>query len=118
MKQNERLIEIDQVRPDVILLSNKHGTSLLKKIERRGGLALAAESDCQIRQTLGGLIVHVQLAELLVRLPGSGCSLVVEVQLDIDLRQIEIAQGQVVIVAGRAAGFAGRTEAFDGTTII
>ena len=63
MKQEQRLVQIEQPWPHQIFFSRKHLARFCKPLQRLYCLALLSESDGFIRQSFRGLVAHSELLE-------------------------------------------------------
>ena len=61
--EDQRLVQVDQRGPQVILLASEEFARPVEQLQRTGDLALMCGSDGQKRQGLGGLVLHLQLLE-------------------------------------------------------
>src|SRR5439155_7353359 len=85
-------IQINQRRPDGIFLAHKDLARLRKQFQRAEGLALLAEGSGQVGQALGVLITHAQRLKKGGALAGSFFRFLAQVEVQIDLRKIHVAE--------------------------
>src|SRR5207249_4711489 len=105
-------------RPDRVLLTLKPGARVGKQLERAKQLPLLTEGDGEIRQAARRLVTVAKLFErrlsLLRHLRGLGA----QVQIEINLGLIQVAQGGVVRIADVGAGAARRAEQLQGPAVV
>ena len=104
--ENQRLVEVDEGRPDPVLLASEKFACLAKQFECAKGLALMAGSGGKIRHCLSCLVPHTEFFEAGKSLLGKLRSLFAQVELQIDFRLVQIAQRLVIAVAQFFALFA------------
>ena len=95
-KQRERLVEIEEAEPHLVVLAREQAARAVEQRVRTAAVRAAAGGQRQDRHGLGGFVVHPELFELLQCLRGEFGGLVAQVQLQINLRSIEIAERAVV----------------------
>src|SRR5688500_5969638 len=91
VKQRERLVEIEEAEPHLVVLARKQAARAVEQRVRTAAVRAATGGQCQDSDGLGGFVVHPELFETLQRLSGEFRCLVGQVELEVNLRSIEIA---------------------------
>jgi len=97
--QHERLIEVDERQPDLIPFSREQLARVRKEIERAPRIALMSGGDGQVGDRFRRFIDQPQFLEAGERARRQCVCLVAEVQFQVDLRPIQIAERAVIRVA-------------------
>src|SRR4051812_106643 len=106
VEQHQRLVKIDQRRPDVVLLLHEQVAPLREELERGKPFAELAESNGAIGERLGSFVSHAEFGEALLRGARGFSRVFAQVQLEVDLGEVEMTEREMVRVAGGAARLA------------
>src|SRR5258706_12680172 len=99
IEEYERPIQIDQRGPRLVLLLDKYFPCFREELKPLKCVPLLARRHRRKRQALCALIRHTQLAKALASLLRQVSRFRAEVEFQIKLRQIQVAQGVVISVA-------------------
>jgi len=117
VEQEKSLIQIEQPRPDKILLFLKHFAGPRKTLEGFGSFSLLPARDSFVCQTFSYLIAHAELLEAQKGFAGHLPGFLTQGQLEIDLRQVHVAQCHVICIAAYFASAAGGVEHLNSTAV-
>src|SRR5690348_2703200 len=118
VEKNDGLIQVDEPGPDFILLFNEQGASLGKQFQCVACLTLLAEGDGAVGKGFGGFVTDLHALKEMKALLGDFLRFRAQIELNIDIRQIEIAEGNEVVIADSLASQPGGLEHFDGPAVI
>ena len=117
LMEHESAIGVDEGRPRVVVLSGEHLACLLEEIEGTERLSLSARSDGQNGERLRCLVPQLLLLEACER----GCrelyTVVHEIELEKELRLVEVAEGTVVVVLHLDRSLPGDSIELDGARV-
>jgi hypothetical protein len=111
--EQHRAVEVDQRRPQPIAFPLEDAPRLAQRRQRAVRAAAAAGGERRVGERLGRLVGQLELGEKLVGAAGEPRRIGGEVELEVDLRKVEIAQRLVIAVAGPDARLARRLVAGD-----
>src|SRR6185436_18872613 len=94
--EHERLIKIDERKPHIVSLATEKLTGLLEQLPCAANISLATGDKGEVCNSFRFLIRHAQPAEASKSPLGQLACLVAQVQLQINLRTIQVAQCAVV----------------------
>ena len=97
--QHESLVEVDERQPDLIPFSGEQLARARKEIERAPCIALMRGHDGKVGDRLRRFVDQPQLLEAGERARRPRVCFVAEVQFQVDLRLIQIAERAVIRVA-------------------
>ena len=92
-------VEVDQGRPQPVLFSQEDPAGLVEQAQRQVGLAAMAHGDRSIGQRLSGFQRQLLAFESAKGRPRQLHRLLGQIELEIGLRETEVAHGAVVVVA-------------------
>ena len=104
MNQQKALIEIEQPQPHDILFMGEHFAGLAEQFESLLRSSLLPAGDGFVGHRLGCLITHAEFLETKKPFFGNFLRFLAEVQLQINLRKIQIAKRHVILIAGCLTG--------------
>src|ERR1044071_4406533 len=90
--EEERLVEVDEGRPNKVSLANEEFAGVAEKFQRMKSLATMAGGDGEIRESLASLVAHAELLEPVKGLLGKPGALFAQVELQVHFRPVEVAQ--------------------------
>ena len=99
MKQQESLIQIEQPKPHDVLFMGELFASLAEQRESLRRFSLLPAGDGFVGQGFCRLIPHAEFLKTDKAFPGNFLGLLAEVQLQINLREIQIAKSHVIGIA-------------------
>ena len=111
------MIEIEEPGPDEIFFGGKHGASFCEAFECVDGFSLLAVGDGFVGESFCGFVAHAEFFETKETLVGHFAGFFAEVELEIDFREVQMAEGKMIGVAGDFAGAARGEEHFDRATV-
>src|ERR1051326_1674257 len=100
MEVREGLVEVDQRRPHIIFFRYKHRACLGEEHQGMKIFVLLAKSHGGLAERLGRFVSHAKLLKASVRFPGQIRRILIEIQLQVNLRKIKLAERCVVNIAG------------------
>ena len=113
VEEKEALIKVEEPGPDEIFFSGEHGASFCEAFECVDGFSLLAIGDGFVSECFRGFVAHAEFFETKETLVGHFAGFFAEIQLEINFRKIEMAEGKMIGVAGYFAGAACGEEHFD-----
>ena len=99
LMEDEGPVDVDERGPELVALAHEHRPRALEEAQRPRGFALAAHAHGEVGQRLGRLVRHLEALEPGQGLLGQGHALLEEVQLEVQLRLVEVAQRAMVGIA-------------------
>ncbi len=99
--QDEAAVDVDQGRPEVVALADEHLPRAGEELKRAEHFALPAHADGEVGERLRRLVRHLQGLEAGEGLLGQGDAFLQEVQLEVELRLVEVAERAMVGVTQR-----------------
>src|SRR5580692_9008135 len=118
VEQKKSLIQIEEPRPDKILLLLKHFASPRKPLEGLHRLSLLPAGDSFVCQTFGCLIGHAELLEALKGFAGHFPGFLTQGQLEINLRKVHVTECHVIRIAVDFASPAGGQEHLNSPAVL
>src|SRR5580658_2874652 len=100
VKEQQTLIEVEEPGPDEIFLRGKHGASLCEAFKGVDGLSLLAIGDGFVGERFCGFVGHAKFFKPKETFVGHFAGFFAEVQFEIDLGKIEMAESEMIGVAG------------------
>src|SRR6202795_2351263 len=117
VEEKEALIEVEKPGPDEIFFGGEHGPGVCEALEGEGGFSLLAVGDGFVGEGFCGFVANAELFKTKETFVGHFAGFFAEVQLEIDLRKIQVAECEMIGVAGYFAGAARGKKHFDGAAV-
>ena len=117
-EQDQGFIEVHQRQPDAVLLAREQPPCALEQRERFAEVSLGARSDGHVGQRLGHFVIHPEVVEAGHRAFAEESGFLAQVQLEIHLRAVHVAQGAVIGVVQVVAFRLGRAVQVDGARVL
>ena len=106
VEEKEALIEVEEPGPDEIIFGGEHGASFCEAFESVDGFSLLAVGDGFVGESLCGFVGHAEFFKAKIAFVGHFAGFFAEVELEIDFREIEMAESEVIGIACDFAGAA------------
>ena len=94
----QRLVQVNQRGPDLVLIANEHFFCLRKQLDGLEGLSLTAGCDGGEAQRFRGLVAKAKIVETCIGRASQFAGLGAQIQLQVDFREVKIAQRQLIRV--------------------
>ncbi len=117
MEQQQALVKINEPRPDQIFFTAEHFAGFGEALERLNGFALLGVSGGFVGEGFRGFVTHAELFEAQETFVSHFAGFLAEVQLQINVGEIQMAEREVIGIADGFAGAAGGVEGFDGVAV-
>jgi hypothetical protein len=91
-KQDDRLVQIDQPLPHFVFFLDEEPLRFAERFERLRRFAFLTECDRLVHQGFRGFVSDLQLTKELIAVTRDVVNFGAEIQLDIDVRKVEVAQ--------------------------
>ncbi len=117
VEKKEALIEVEKPGPDEIFFGGEHGARFCEAFEGVDGFSLLAVGDGFVGESFCGFVAHAEFFKAKEAFVGHFAGFFAEIQLEIDFREIEMAESEMIGVACYFAGAARGEEHFDGATV-
>src|SRR5580704_17625076 len=106
VEEQETLIEVEEPGPDEIFFGGEHGTSFCEAFEGADGLSLLTIGDGFVGEGFCGFVAHAKFLKTKETFVGHFAGFFAEVQFEIDLGKIEMAESEMIGVTAYFAGAA------------
>src|SRR6266576_1702031 len=117
MKQQKSLVQIEERGPDGISFTGKYFPGSRESFKRLQCFTLLAARDGLICQRFRRLIAHSEFLKTYEAVVSDCPRFLAEIELQINVRQVQLAQRHMIFVAGRLTSPPRGKQHFDGTAV-
>src|SRR6266404_3384969 len=118
VEKQQGLIQVDEPRPNQVFFSFKNLPRFGKALQSLDRLPLLAISRGFVCEGLGSLIAHPELFEPEESFMGDFPGLFTQIEFQVDVGEIQMAQRKVISITGGFAGAPSSIEGLDGTAVL